>query len=132
MRKPSIVLLQNIPSENGILNIIESQNHIDFKIKRIFILSDIKNTVERGHHAHKKTDQLLVCLNGEIQIFTEMPDGTKYEYILTNPKCGLFLPAEVWHYMIYKENSIQLVCSSELYAEDDYLRTKDKYRDYYK
>ena len=132
MRKPNIIDFQNIDSETGVLNIFEVQNQIDFDIKRVFILNDIKNDITRGNHAHKKTDQLLICLKGEIEIFTELPNGLKFNYILSNSRAGLFLPAEAWHFMNYKKNSIQLVCASQLYNENDYLRTKDQFEDYYK
>ena len=59
MRKPYIIDFQNIDSETGVLNIFEVQNQIDFDIKRVFILNDIKNDISRGNHAHKKTDQLF-------------------------------------------------------------------------
>ena len=131
MRNPYIIKFQNIDSEVGTLNIFEVQKHIDFDIKRVFILNDIKEEVLRGNHAHKNTDQLLICLTGEIEVFTEMPDESKYSFILTNSKVGLFLPAEAWHYMKYRKNSIQLVCASNHYDELDYLRTKQDYKEYY-
>lgn len=132
MRKPYLVNFQNIYSDNGVLNIFEVHKHVSFEIKRIFILNDLKDDTIRGNHAHKNTDQLLICLNGEIEVFLEMPDSNKYNYILTDSKVGLFLPAEAWHYMKYKNNSIQLVCASQYYDEQDYLRTKEKYHDFYK
>ena len=131
MRTPYIIKFQNIDSEVGTLNIFEVQKHIDFDIKRVFILNDIKEEVLRGNHAHKNTDQLLICLTGEIEVFTEMPDESIYSFILTNSKVGLFLPAEAWHYMKYRKNSIQLVCASNHYDELDYLRTKQDYKAYY-
>lgn len=131
MRTPYIIKFQNIDSEVGTLNIFEVQKHIDFDIKRVFILNDIKEEVLRGNHAHKNTDQLLICLTGEIEVFTEMPDESIYSFILTNSKVGLFLPAEAWHYMKYRKNSIQLVCASNHYDELDYLRTKQDYKEYY-
>ena len=38
-----------------------------FKVKNIFIIYGKKNAV-RGCHAHKKSTQILLCVNGQIKI----------------------------------------------------------------
>lgn len=131
MRQPYIIELQNIESESGVLNILEVNNQIQFDIKRIFILNDIFDNVQRGNHAHKETDQLLICLSGEIIVHTELPNGCTHSFKLTDSRNGLFIPAEAWHYMEYIKNSIQVVCASHVYDESDYLRTKEIYLNYY-
>ena len=131
MTTPYIINFQNISSQTGELNIFEIQNQINFEIKRIFILNDLKSDVTRGNHAHKQTNQLLICLTGQIEVYTEMPDGKKYNFTLTNPRSGLFLPPHAWHYMKYHKNSIQMVCASLQYDEQDYLRSKSQFVDYY-
>jgi hypothetical protein len=133
MKKPSLIELQNIKSDNGDLTIFELQKHIDFEIKRVFILDKILNFgIKRGFHAHKVTEQFLVCLVGEIDFYSELPSGEKFIFRLTNKTQGIYIPPFAWHHMSYSIGSIQLVCASHLYNEDDYLRTKDSFLNYYK
>jgi len=128
MRLPFFLDLQNIPSPSGDLHIFEDKG---FNIKRVFVLSNLKNSTSRGYHAHKLTDQVLVCLKGKIIVHTETPNGILQEFSLDSPQKGLFIPAEIWHYMTYLPDTIQMVLASELYNEDDYLRVKEEYLKFY-
>jgi len=132
MTNPYIINFQNIDSDTGVLNIFEVQNQINFDIKRVFILNEINENVIRGNHAHKETQQLLICLSVQIEIFTEMPNGDTFNFILNNSRVGLFLPPQAWHYRKYLKGTIQMVCASQKYDEYDYLRSRMDFKEYYK
>ncbi len=129
---PSIINIQKIDSNIGNLSILEFQKHINFEIKRIFILNQIHSEVLRGNHAHKETEQFLICLQGEINFFAELPNGESFNYLLNDCNQGIYIPANSWHYMKYQKDTIQLVCASKIYDENDYLRTKEEYHNFYK
>lgn len=133
MKKPRIIDFHKVESNLGDLSIIEFQKHIDFEIKRVFFLDNIQtDDIQRGFHAHKTTEQLLICLYGEINFYSELSNGERFDCTLTTNSQGVYIPANSWHHMTYKRGTIQLVCASQLYDESDYLRTKDSFLDYYK
>ena len=132
MKTPFIIELQSHDSAIGNLSILEVEKHISFPIKRVFFLTEIYDNVVRGNHAHKKTEQVLFCLKGEINFYAEMPDGRKYHEKLKPSNKGVYIPANAWHYMEYKRHTVQVVCASELYSESDYLRDKKAFYSYYK
>ena len=132
MQVPYLIEFENIGNNQlGYLNIAEGFKNIPFEIKRVFWLNGITNTIERGNHAHRETQQVLICQFGLIEFFAEMPDGSKYYFKLDKPNVGIFIPAAAWHSMIYQPGSIQLVLASSIYSEHDYFRNYEDYKKYY-
>lgn len=107
--------------KSGELIFYEYGKHINFKIKRIYNILNVKSNEERGFHAHYKTKQLLWCLKGSIDIFLD--DGIKKDIIeLNNPYKVLLVDKMVWHHMKWKEeNSILMVAASEKFDRNDYI-----------
>jgi dTDP-4-dehydrorhamnose 3,5-epimerase-like enzyme len=133
MVEPYIIKFKNLgTNELGYLNIGEVDNEIPFSIQRIFWTHALPNNVIRGHHAHKKTCQILIAINGAIKVTTEKANGETQVFELTNSQEGLFLPPHVWHTMLYSDNAVQLVMCSEKYDEADYLRDHNEFKIYYK
>ena len=92
-----------------------------FEIKRIYYIYDVDS--RRGGHKHKITKQILICLAGSCTVYVN--DGEMENiYILNDPKVGLFLKPEDWHYMDnFAKDSVLLVLASEYYAPSDYITT---------
>ena len=119
-------------AELGFLSIAENLKSIPFEVKRVFWLYEVENDIERGNHAHRDTEQILICLRGEIEFFSEMPDQQEYNFIIDKPSTGIYIPPAAWHLMKYKKGTIQLVLASTLFAEDDYFREYADYEKYYR
>lgn len=133
MKNPEIIdFASKGSSELGFLSIAENLKSIPFEVKRVFWLFDVPENIVRGNHAHKETEQVLICLNGEVEFFGEMPNFQKFNFTINNPSTGIYIPACSWHYMKYKKGTIQLVLASTLYSEDDYFREYDKFNEYYR
>lgn len=118
-------------SREGKLIVFEESKNVPFEIKRVFYLSDVPSDRIRGLHAHKKTKQILICLQGEIAFYGENPDGEKFSYTLKNPNQAIYIPPHFWHEMLYQPNTTQLVFASTLYEESDYLRSKKEFIEFY-
>lgn len=116
-----IITIPKITDE-GYLSFMESENHIPFSIKRIYYIYDVIRNAVRGKHAHKKTKQVLFCIQGSITIILD--NGRDKEAITLNkPNQGLFLDAMMWHEMVaFKKDTILLVVASEIFNEEDYIR----------
>ncbi len=128
MEIPYLIKFDSIGNDSiGFLGVAENNVNVPFDVKRIFWTYQTPNGIERGRHAHIKTKQVLICLQGNIRITTIQPDGSKKAFLLTAPNTGLYLPPTSWHTMIYQDNAIQLVLASELYDPNDYIRDFDTF-----
>jgi hypothetical protein len=116
----------------GFLSVAESMKSIPFEVKRVFWLYDLPGDIERGNHAHRDTEQILICIKGVVEFFAEMPDRSEFNFTICDPSVGIYIPACAWHYMKYKEGTVQLVLASTHYSEDDYFREYEDFNRYYR
>lgn len=122
-----IIEFPKVTDPQGNLTFIEGERHIPFAIKRVFYIYDVPTADSRGAHAHKKLQQLLICLSGSFDVLVD--DGTRRREIhLNRPWRGLYIPPMIWAAEInFDPGSVCLVLASELYSEADYYR---EYEDY--
>lgn len=116
----------------GKLSFFEVETDISFDIKRIYYVYSVNEKVIRGNHAHKKTNQLLWCPHGSIEI--ELDNGIiKDTFVLDNPNKALIVLRGYWHTMVWKKkDSILCVAASDVYSEDDYIRNYLEFKEYVK
>lgn len=116
--------------DDAYLSFLEGKRHIPFFIKRIYFIHSCISGLDRGHHAHKKTHQIIFCLRGSFDLFLD--DGKHKKLIhLDNPQEGVEIPPLVWHEMKnISSDALLLVVASEYYNEKDYLRTYEVFRRY--
>jgi len=109
--------------ERGLLIAIESGISIPFEIKRIFYIYGTKPNVPRGQHAHHKTQQYLIAVNGSCQV--TLDDGKeKVTHLLDQPHIGLFQDAMIWGTMHdFSSDCVLLVLANEHYDDADYIRS---------
>ncbi len=117
-----------IERNRGNLLFCEIKKQIPFIIKRVYWIYNVPPKQDRGKHAHKKTEQVLICLKGSIKI--ELDDGIcKDSIILNNPRTGIFLGKMLWHTMKnFKKDTILLVLASKYYDEKDYIRDYNNFK----
>ena len=116
------VNLPPLGDERGSLVVLEAGKSIPFEIKRVYYLFATKDGVARGFHAHKKLQQMAVCVTGKCRMVLD--DGhTREEAWLDSPTNGLLVNDLVWHEMHdFSPDCVMLVLASEHYDESDYLR----------
>lgn len=116
--------------ERGSLVALEAMKNIPFEIKRVYYISDTRKDVIRGFHAHKKLEQVLICVNGSCKI--GLDDGKeKEEVLLDKSNVGLYLESGIWRTMYdFSDGAVLLVLASELYDELDYIRNYDHFLKY--
>jgi hypothetical protein len=127
-----LVPVYTVEREEGKLGIVEELTDVPFKINRIYFLYDVPNGCERGSHAHKKLTQLLIAVNGSMEVMLD--DGWNMKIVtLSTPKEGLVVPSGIWRTLInFTEDSVCLVLASERYDEKDYIRDYNKFLKYKK
>lgn len=101
-------------------------NQVSFSPKRLFLVKDVPVGSIRGKHAHKKTEQLLICLSGNIEITFFDGKEEKVHHLCDGDV--LYERSLTWTTIKFlQENSILLVLSSEEYDEKDYIRNYEEY-----
>lgn len=82
----------------GQLVALEEKRDIPFDIKRVYYMYDTVSGVRRGGHAHKKLNQVLICVHGSCKVFLD--DGESKETIdLDNPYEGILITQSMWREM---------------------------------
>ena len=116
----------NIKDPRGNLAVLENSN-IPFEIKRVFYLYDVPSGSQRGGHALKKTNQLLIPLSGSFEVVLD--NGKEKKSVLLNkPDKGLLINKGIWRELQnFSSGAVCLVLSSGEFDETDYIRS---YKDF--
>lgn len=102
---------------NGTLVPINN-SELPFEIKRIFYIYNTPYNVIRGNHGNRKTNEILICLNGicEVTVDTYVK---KEKYCLTEKNIGVFIKPYSWITFKCSGDAIILVlCDTEFYNDD--------------
>lgn len=118
--------------DRGSLVIVESNKIIPFDIKRLFYIYDVKDDKSRGNHANIDSEFVMVALKGNVTVMVD--NGfEKVEYVLDNPKKGIYLPKLTWKSMYnFSEDAILLVVANTLYNKDEYINDYEQFEKYVK
>ena len=116
--------------KRGQLVALEEFKDIPFRIKRVYYMYDTIPDMVRGCHAHKKLEQILICIHGNCKI--KLDNGTETKIVhLEKPYEGLYVPNNMWREMYdFSSDAVLLVLASELYDESDYIRDYQEFLDY--
>lgn len=126
----AMIQFQQHGDDRGMLVALEENKEIPFAIKRVYYMYDTGLHVRRGYHAHKKLEQILICVHGSCKIHLDDGNGTE-EVILDKPYEGLYIANDVWREMYdFSEDAVLMVLASEVYDESDYIRDYQQFMNY--
>jgi hypothetical protein len=122
-----LIELPKIHDPRGNLTFIEGNNHVPFDIRRAYYLYDVPGGAERGGHAHKGLQQLIIAMSGSFDIVLD--DGYAQErFHLNRSYFGLYLGPMVWREIDnFSSGSVCMVLASTTYDESDYYRDYDEF-----
>lgn len=128
LEKVRLIDLPSVVDSRGVLTAIESTRDIPLKLKRIFYMHHI--TDDRGGHAHRDTDQVVVAISGSFHI--ELFDGFhSLCFELDNPTKGLYIPRMIFISMSkFTEHAVCLVLANSYYDITRSFRTQEAYLDF--
>ena len=117
-----LIKMNVIGDERGKLVSIEANKNISFDIKRVYYIFDTLPDQERGKHAHKNLEQLIIAMDGSCQFILD--DGKNRESVwLNRPDVGLYIGKNMWREMRHFSYGCKLmVLASDYYNEDEYIR----------
>jgi dTDP-4-dehydrorhamnose 3,5-epimerase-like enzyme len=122
-----LIQLPKISDPRGNLTFIEGGSHIPFDIARVYYLYDVPGGAERGGHAHKELQQLIIAMSGSFDVV--LTDGKeKKRFHLNRSYEGLYIPTMLWRELDnFSSGSVCMVLASNRYDESDYYRDYDEY-----
>lgn len=114
--------LKVLGDERGKLISLEGGKNIPFEIKRVYWIYDTLPDIDRGFHAHKDLEQVIVAMDGACEFVLD--DGkTRKEVWLNRPDVGLYIGKNMWREMRHFSYGCKLmVLASEYYDEKEYIR----------
>ena len=113
-----IISLKTFSEKRGNLTVIEKE--IPFRIKRIFYIYGVDDSV-RGGHRHHTTVQAAICIHGSCIVSNN--DGEKKEdFVLDHTGKCLILETKDWHTMHhFTPDAVLLVLASTSFDPADYI-----------
>lgn len=111
----------------GKLISIEGGKSVPFEIKRVYWIYDTLPDIDRGFHAHKNLEQLIVAIDGACEFVLD--DGKEREFVrLDRPDKALFIGKNMWREMRHFSYGCKLlVLASEHYNQNEYIRDYDEF-----
>jgi UDP-2-acetamido-3-amino-2,3-dideoxy-glucuronate N-acetyltransferase len=87
---------------------------------RSFIVGNVPDGLIRGGHAHEKCEQILICLQGRLEVEV-LFRRRRAEITLNDKATSLYIGARVWTRQTYFENAKLLVLASLPYDSASYI-----------
>ncbi len=123
-----LITLPKITNPKGNLTFVEDQHHIPFPIRRVYYLYDVPSGAERGGHAHKALEQLIIATSGSFDITLDDGRGRR-TWHMNRPHIGLYVPNMIWREIDnFSSGCVLLVLASQHYDETDYYRDYNEFR----
>ena len=122
----SKIILDTYGDNRGHLLPVEFQD-LQFFPRRLYTIFGNQNGVDRGKHAHKSLQQLIICVTGSFVL--HLDDGQSVEQILMNkPGKAVYLDGVVWRELRdLSTNCVINVLASEPFDENDYIRSYEDF-----
>ena len=123
-----IIQLPRIQDRRGNLTFVESNRHIPFEIRRTYYLYDVPGGSERGGHAHKGLQQLIIAISGSFDVHID-DARQKKDYSLNRSYFGLLVCPMIWREIDnFSSGAVCMVLASDFYDENDYYRDYEEFQ----
>lgn len=102
---------------------LEFRNAVPFSIAKVLYMADIAPTDRRGMHAHFRTREIVVCLQGGCRFDLEDGRGRRESVRIDRPDQAIYLPPRVWRALTdFAPGTRLLAIADTPYDEVDYIR----------
>ncbi len=126
----SILQLPKIHNRAGNITALENNIHLPFDVRRVYYLYDVPAGEERGGHAHRELQQIVVAASGAFDVL--LNDGVNKKVVhLDRPFIGLHIIPGIWRELLnFSAGAVCLVLASHTYDEKDYIRDYPNFLEY--
>jgi dTDP-4-dehydrorhamnose 3,5-epimerase-like enzyme len=123
-----LIAFPRIEDRRGNLSFVENDTQVPFAMQRVYWLYDVPGGAERGGHAHRDLEQVIVAMSGSFDLVLD--DGViSQRFHLNRSYVGLYIPSMVWREIDnFSSGSVCMVLASKPYDESDYIRDQDEFR----
>jgi hypothetical protein len=104
-----------------------SRGQVPFQIRRVYYIHSVAAGAERGGHAHRQLEELLVAVRGSFDLV--LHDGHRSTTIhLDRPAVGVHIARYCWRELKnFSPGAVCLVLASWPYEESDYVRDFEEF-----
>ena len=119
MEKLQKLEIATFVDDRGTLSALELKDFIDWKVERIYYLTDVKKA--RGGHAVRHEKKIYICVKGCVK--AKFHDGKQWiEYELKGPNDAVYMKEMCFRdFYYFSDNAVLLAVSSVNYKPDDYI-----------
>lgn len=123
-----IIELPKFLDARGNLSFAEQNNHIPFEIKRTYWIYDVPGGEDRGGHAFRENQEVVIALSGAFDVVVDDGIGKK-TFTLNRSYYGLYIPKGLWRTMEnFSTNAFALEFGSIPFSESDYIYDYDEFK----
>ena len=117
-----IINLPKVLDDRGNLSFFQNNDQIPFDIKRVYWIYDVPGGEQRGGHAYKNLQEIIIALSGSFDVVLHNGREEKV-YSLNRSNYGLYVPRKIWRHMQnFSTNSLALIATDAFYDADEYIR----------
>jgi len=117
-----------IPDQRGNLSFLQQGDQVPFEIRRVYWIYDVPGGQQRGSHAFRQTQEVIIALSGSLDVV--LHDGERESvYSLNRSYNALYVPRMLWRTLgNFSTNSLALILASTDYDETDYIREFERFQ----
>jgi hypothetical protein len=104
----------------GFLVSTQRADWLPFPVKRVFWVHHVPGGVRRGQHAGKDMAEVVVAVQGRVDVYTECRAGRQH-FVLDRPDVGLYVPPKCWIELSFSADALLVCLASTDYEEQDYI-----------
>jgi dTDP-4-dehydrorhamnose 3,5-epimerase-like enzyme len=122
MTTPRYLPVRTHLDARGSLGVMEDGD-LPFLIRRVYYLFDVPIGAVRGEHGHKTLEQLMICMNGRVEVTLNNGSG-QFRFELSRPDQALHVPPGMWRSLRFVDpGTVVCVLASQPYDRQDYIFT---------
>lgn len=128
MTEARIIQLPKIPDRRGNLSVVENGPKLPFTIRRCYWIYDVPGGEQRGGHAFRTNEELIIALSGSFDVMVDN-GREQHTFQLNRSFYGLYVPHGLWREMRnFSTNSVAFVLASVPFNDDDYIYSYDEFK----
>jgi oxalate decarboxylase/phosphoglucose isomerase-like protein (cupin superfamily) len=111
-----------ILDERGNLSFIQNIDQLPFVVKRVYWIYDVPGGEQRGGHAYKSLQEIIIALSGSFDVIVDDGSGEK-KITLNRSYYGVYIPKMIWRRLEnFSTNSLAFIAADQPYDAGDYIR----------